>query len=202
MKTHLLQNQHGFTLAEVIIVVALSTMIMYAIFTQVLSFYQYHDYTLAQTNELYEAQRGMRFLVRDLREMTFADNGQFPLVEYASTSILFFSDVDRDQSVELVRYELVGTTLTKYTYDAAGAVYSTTTPDATTVISNYVQNIIEGDPVFRYYDISGVEASGSTRVTDIRYITVDITVNVDPIRNPGEYTLRSSAALRNIIETY
>jgi len=192
----------GFTLVEAIMVVTLTTLLMFVIFTQVLDFYRYHDYTLAQSSELYEARRGVRLMIRDLREMTFADNGQFPLVERASTSLLFFSDIDRDDSVELVRYELDGTTMYKYTYDASGGAYSTTTPSATTTLSSYVQNELENISVFRYYDLDGAEATALTPVTDIRYITVDLIVNVDPIRNPGEFTLHSSAALRNIIEMY
>jgi prepilin-type N-terminal cleavage/methylation domain-containing protein len=192
----------GFTLVEVIVVSAVSTVLMLVITNLILDFYRYNDYTIAQTNELEQARRGLTIMIRDLREMTFADNGQFPLQYTGSTSIAFFSDIDRDDSVELVTYELSSTTLSKYIYDAVGATYSTTTPDESIVLSEYVQNGLEGNPIFRYYDLNGDEATSTTAIADLRFINVDVTVNVDPIRNPGQYTLRSSAALRNIIETY
>ena len=198
---HNLRNA-GFTFTEVIIIVTLSTLMALAIATAIVNFYDYNSYTIAQTNEVSEARQGVQLMIRDLREMTFADNGQFPLVETGSTSVSFFSDIDRDDSVELVTYELQETTLFKNVYNAVGTTYPTTSPDQTTIISTYVQNGLEGDAIFRYYDLNGAEATSTTAIADLRYITVDLTVNVDPIRNPGEYVLRSSAALRNIIETY
>lgn len=189
-------------MTEVVVVVSLSTIVMLAIANVITNFYRYNDYTVAQVSELAEARRGVSFLVRDLREMTFADNGQFPLVETSSTTVIFFSDIDRDDSVELVEYTLDSTVLRKHIYDAVGATYSTSTIDETHTVSSYVQNGVEGNPIFRYYDLNGEEATSTTSIADLRYITLDLTVNVDPVRNPGEYTLRSSAALRNIIETY
>lgn len=196
------QYQYGFTLVEMLVVIALTTILMLVVMNAIVRFYKYNAYTIAQTSELQEARRGMQVMIRDLREMTFADNGQFPLSDFASTSVLFFSDIDRDDSVELVHYELDDTTLSKYVYDAVGTTYSTSTPSETFIISTYVQNGLEATPIFRYYDFDGNETTNTSRIADIRYISVDLIVNVDPIRNPGEFTLRSSAALRNIIETY
>ena len=196
------QYRLGFTLIETLVVIALSTIVSLVVANAIAQFYRYNSYTIAQTSELYEARRGVHYMIRDLREMTFADNGQFPLNNFSSTSVLFFSDIDRDDSVELVEYRLATTTLYKYVYDASGTTYSTSTPDQTLVLSEYVQNEIEATPVFRYYDDVGDETTSIDDIADIRYITVDVTVNVDPIRNPGEFTLHSSAALRNIIETY
>ena len=197
------KKQHkGFSLVEMLVVIALTTIVSLAVANIISQFYSYNSYTVAQTSELTEARRGMRYMIRDLREMTFADNGQFPLVNFASSSILFFSDIDRDASVELVEYRLATTTLYKYVYDAVGTTYSTSTPNQTSVLSLYVQNELESTPIFRYYDVDGNETTNPDDIADVRYIVVDLIVNVDPVRNPGEYTLRSSAALRNIIETY
>lgn len=196
------QCKNGFTFVEMMLVIGISTFLMLAITTVMVDFYEYNSYTIEQTSELQEARKGMRIMVRDIREMTFADNGQFPLVETGSTSVTFFSDIDRDDSVELVEYELATTTLYKYIYDAVGTTYSTTTPDQTLILSIYVQNELENTPIFRYYDLNGDEATSTTSIADIRYIGLDVIINVDPVRNPGEFTLHSSAALRNIIETY
>ncbi len=192
----------GFTLVETLVVITLFTLLTLVVFNIIISFYRYNSYTVAQTSELQNARQGVDLMVRDIREMTFADNGQFPLVTMGSTSIEFFSDIDRDDSVEFVRYELSTTTLRKYVYDAVAAVYSTTTPSATITVSEFVQNELEALPVFRYYDLDGLEATGASSAADIRYISMNVIVNVDPVRNPGEFVLRSSAALRNIIETY
>lgn len=190
----------GFTLVESLVVVAIFTMLSLGLTGTIISLYQANAYTLEQAYEVNNARRGIERAVRDIREMTYGDNGTYPLVETGTTSIGFYSDIDRDQSVEFVRYVLIGTTLNKYVYNATGTplTYSTTTPNETYTISQYVRNGVQATSTFRYYTEGGVQSTASTSVTDIRYIEMTTIVNVDPNRSPGEFTLRSSAAPRNL----
>jgi prepilin-type N-terminal cleavage/methylation domain-containing protein len=194
------RKTRGFSLTEMLVVIALFTIIMLAIFDSIASFYRLNAYTLAQSYQVDNARRGTEFMVRDLREMTFSDNGTFPLVSMGSTTVGFYSDIDRDNSVEYVTYTLASTTLTKRIYNATGnpPVYSTTTPESTHIISEYVQNALQGIPIFVYYNNDGDIVSATSTVTDIRYVQVSVIVNIDPIRDPGQYMLRSSASLRNL----
>jgi len=190
----------GFTLVETIVVIALFSILTFTISQSIASFYRLNAYTIAQAYQVDTARRGVEQLVRDLREMTFADDGTFPLVSMGTTSIAFFSDIDRDDSVEYVTYTLQGTTLVKKVYNATGSppMYNLTTPQETQTLSEYVQNALQATPIFVYYDADGNPATAASTVTDIRYISLSIIVNIDPIRDPGEYMLRSSAALRNL----
>lgn len=191
----------GFTLVETVVTVAIYAIVMFAIFQSVATFYRYNAYSFAQTYQVSTARRGMEILVRDIREMTFADDGTFPLEIMQPHKIGFYSDVDRDDSVEYIEYELSTTTLKKRIYGATGnpPVYSTT-PERTDILSEYVQNRVQGTSTFYYYDSNGNVATASTTVTDIVYIGAQIIVNIDPVRDPGEFMLRSSAALRNLKE--
>lgn len=189
------------TLVETLVALAIFTILSLAVTSAIHSFYQYNAYTFAQSHQVSHARLGIESLVRDLREMTYADDGTFPLVYTGQTSISFYSDIDRDASVELVTYTLSSTTLYKYVYDATGnpPVYSTTTPDITYTISEYVQNGLQATPIFRYYDRNGAMSS-SLASTDVRYVDVRLIINIDPVRDPGEFMLRSSASLRNLKE--
>lgn len=193
-------NQRGMTFVEAIVVVALYLVVMLALMESITAFYRFNAYTIAQSYQVSEARQGMDLLVRDLREMTFADNGTFPLAVMGTSTVGFYSDIDRDDSVEYVVYRMSSTTLYKFTYNATGSPlsYSTSTPDATTTVSTYVQNGLQNIPIFKYYDMNGLPTTATSTVTDIRYIQVSIIVNIDPIRDPGEYMLRSSASLRNL----
>ncbi len=190
----------GFTMVETIVVIALFSILMIAVSESIASFYRLNAYTIAQAYQVDTARMGVEQLVRDLREMTFADDGTFPLVSMGTTSIAFFSDIDRDNSVEYVTYSLQGTTLMKRVYNATGSppTYGTTTPQETLTLSEHVQNTIQTTPIFVYYDAEGSLATATSTVTDIRYVGVSIIVNIDPVRDPGQYMLRSSAALRNL----
>lgn len=192
--------QRGFTLVETLVVLALFTILTLVITGSVASFYRLNGYVIAQAYQVDNARRGTEQLVRDIREMTFSDNGAFPLATIEDYSISFFSDVDYDQSVEYIEYTVSSTTLLKKIFSATGSppVYSTTTPESVTTVSEYVQNELQGIPMFVYYDTEGVPATATTSITDIRYVQTSVIVNIDPIRDPGQFMLRSSVALRNL----
>jgi prepilin-type N-terminal cleavage/methylation domain-containing protein len=195
--------QKGFSLVEMLVVIAITGLISGALLQSIASFYKFNGYAIAQSYQIMHARRGVELMIRDLREMTYADDGTFPLVLMEDDRIAFFSDIDRDDSVEYVEYELASTTLIKNIYNATGSppVYSTTTPDSTMTISEYVQNNLQSIPVFVYYDEDGAVATATTTITDVRYVETSVIVNIDPIRDPGQFMLRTSASLRNL-KTY
>ena len=197
-----LRTQTGMTFVEMIVVLAIFALLSMVIMNTVASFYRYNAYTIAQSYQVTQARRGVDTMVRDIREMTFADDGAFPLVARATNTIMFYSDIDDDQSVELVEFSLASTSLYKYIYDAVGSPpsYSTSSPDETLLISEYVNNISESYDTFTYYDTNGTVATSGASIADIRFIDVGVIINIDPIRDPGEFLLRSSASLRNLKE--
>lgn len=135
-----------------------------------------------------------------MREMTFGEDGTFPVVVKEPNLIGFYSDIDRDDSVEYVEFELASTTFYKYVYNATGSppVYDFTTPDETNIISEYVQNSVNGTSTFFYYDTNNQPLDSSSLLTDVRYIRTQIIVNIDPLRSPGEFMLQSGVAPRNL----
>ena len=192
----------GFTLVETLVALGIFTLVMLALTQNIHTFYRHNAYAIAQASQVDLARRGMDTVIRDIREMTFADDGTFPLEIMSPHKIGFYSDIDRDNSVEYVEYELATTTtFTKRVYGATGnpPVYSTT-PESTTILSDYVQNINQATSTFFYYDTTGNLATATSTVTDIVYVGAQIIVNVDPVRDPGQFMLRSSAALRNLKE--
>lgn len=194
-------QEKGFTLVEMMVVVAVYTLVMFAVMQSIGVFYRYNAYSLAQAQQVNQARRGMDVIIRDIREMTFADDGTFPLVIMEPHRIGFYSDIDRDDSVEYVEIELASTTLEKRIYNAAGnpPVYDAIADEVHT-LSTFVQNLDQGTSTFFYFNSEGDRATALTTVTDVVYVEAQIIVNIDPVRDPGEFMLRSSAALRNLKE--
>lgn len=198
-----MRSSAGMTLVEAIVIVSLFTLIMLVVMNSISSLYKINAYTIAQAYQVRNARTGTQALTRDIREMTFADDGTYPLARMEPHLIGFYSDIDRDDSVEYVEYELAATTFFyKRVYNATGGVpaYDTTTPDETYLLSEYAQNIEQGTSTFFYYDTNGNLSTPATPVTDISYVQIQLIINIDPVRDPGEFMLRSSAALRNVIE--
>jgi type II secretory pathway pseudopilin PulG len=194
------KNRSGMTLVETLVIISIYTVLMLAITTSVSNLYKFNSYSIAQAGEIDNARRGMTQWNRDAKEMTVAENGNYPVAVIAEYHFGYYSDTDLDDSVEYVEYILASTTLTKYTYDPSGtpASYDLSTPDTETILSLYVQNIDQNIPMFEYFDNAGNQLASTSPIIDVRYITAQIIVNIDPIRSPGEFVLKSSLAPRNL----
>lgn len=189
----------GFTLVETIVVTAIFSVLSLTIAGVIHQFYKTNAYAIAQSSEVQSASRGIKLLVRDIREATLADDGSFPITNAGTNTLAIYSDIDRDDSVEYIEYRLEGMQLYKYVTNAVGIPpeYSTTTPDEMILVSDYVRNAEQGTSTFQYFDNSGAEIDGAN-VNNISSIRVRVIVNVDPSRSPGLFTLRSHATLRNL----
>jgi hypothetical protein len=188
------------TLVEVIVVVGITTLLMLVITATVAMLYDSNAYTIAQANEVDTARRGLLTWTMDAREMLPSAEGTWPITIMEPHRMGFYSDIDRDETIEYVIYQLASTTLMRYSYEPSGSplTYATATPSTTFVLSEFVQNLLQGTTTFRYFDTFGSPLGPGDLLTDVRYVQVQIIVNIDPIREPGEFMLRSSIAPRNL----
>jgi prepilin-type N-terminal cleavage/methylation domain-containing protein len=190
-------GQKGFTLIEMLIVIAIVPIILIAISDSVISFYRANSTSIEEAYQIQSSSRGVNTLVLDLREATYAENGAYPVESIATSSVSFFADTAHDGVVERVRYSLSGTTLSRaVTPPGSPVTYSAGT--ATTSISDSVRNIGDGTAIFRYFDENGNEILDMASVKDVRSVEITLVVDVTPNHAPGEFTLRSSATLRNL----
>lgn len=188
----------GLTLIETLVTLGIFALVMTAVVSSILMFYRANTSSLEQSYQIDSARRGIESLVQDLREATHGDDGAYPLGQIASSSITFFSDVDSDSTVERISYSLLGTRLARGTLDSSGTPPVYLGSAATSSVSEYVRNREEGQSLFRYFDADGEEITDYSRVGDVRFVEITLVVNVQPIRAPEEFTLRSSATLRNL----
>jgi prepilin-type N-terminal cleavage/methylation domain-containing protein len=194
-------HTRGMTLIETLVVIGIYSVLMGAVTITVTFLYRTNAYLFAQAKEVDAARRGMTAWAQDTREMVYGADGTFPVAVIGTSTLGFYSDVDRDNMVEYVEYRLSTTTLYKYVYGPVGnpPTYPNTTPEQTYILSEFVQNRVQGIPIFQYYNSTGaVLSSTSSLLTDVRYIKAQIIVNIDPLRSPGEFMLKSSVAPRNL----
>jgi len=196
----LAKSQKGMTLVEMLVVIGIFTILVIAITTSISDLYRQTAYSIEQTGEIDSARRGMIQWNRDVKEMTTAEDGTFPVAVIDEHRFGYYSDTDQDQSVEYIEYILATTTLTKYTYDPTGTppTYNLASSDRQNILSEYVQNILQGTSTFMYYDNNGNQLSSTSPLISVRYIKAQLIVNIDPDRSPGEFMLRSGIAPRNL----
>lgn len=192
------KKDRGFSLLEVIITVSIFSVLSLAVSSTIVLFYKSNQERVAQSAEVQSASRALKSAVRDFREATYADNGAFPILEASAHEVTFYSDIDKDDSEELVTYVLDGTNLMREVTNPTGnpPTYPGT-PNETTLISEYVRNIAQSQSTFIYYDTDGNVISGSD-VAEIASIQFQVIVNIDPNAAPGSFKISSRATLRNL----
>lgn len=96
----------GFTLIEALVVVAIFTIALGAIFGSVMMLYRTHDYTWEQSQAIEEARRGVEIMVKEIRGARSGEDGSYPIILAGDKELIFFSDIDSDGKAERVRYFL------------------------------------------------------------------------------------------------
>lgn len=188
----------GMTGIETLVWIAVFTSAMLAITQSALYFYRTNSYTIQQASAVTSAQRGLDQTIRTIREATYASNGAYPIVSLAGSDLIFYADVDSDTEIERVHYYVTGTSLYVGTLNPSGNPAAYTGVESVSEISEYVRNVALGITPFTFFDEDGVQITNFSRIGDVRFITVNLVVNIDPNKLPEQLTLRSSAALRNL----
>ncbi len=186
------------TALEALVSVAVFIFAMGAIVSSVQYFYRTNTYAVQQSSAVTSAQRGIDSMVKTMREAAYASNGAYPVVAIGPNDITFYADIDDDVSVERVRYYVSGTSLLREVTHPAGDPPVYGAAQTSSVVSETVRNLDQGVTTFRYYDMNGGLIVDYSRIAYVRFIEMNVVVNVDPGKLPNQLILRSTAALRNL----
>lgn len=188
----------AFTIAETLVVIAILGTVGITLSNMIAYFYRSNTYLLEQTSAVDSANRGLDRAYTSVREASYGEDGSYPLVSAATSTITFYSDVDSDGPVEKIRLYLSGDTLYRGVTNAGGnpPTYAGQTETVST-ISTSVKNATS-TPLFRYYNTSGVELTGTIDIAEVRSVRTRIDVDLNPSRAPNIVTLERTATLRNL----
>jgi hypothetical protein len=189
----------GFSLAETIVVIALTALVGGALLSAIRYFYINNAYVFEAATSVDQARRGVATMLHNVREASYADDGNYPIGSAATSSITFYSDVDSDGGIERVKIWSVGTTLYKVVTNAGGnpPTYAGQA-SATSTIASYLRNATS-TPIFTYYDSTGAQlATTSPDISQIVGIRARVDIDLNPNRAPQIFTLTGSATLRNL----
>lgn len=195
---HLRSHTRGMTLIETVVWVSITSMLMLAIVQSVQYFYRTNTYAVEQGAAITSGQRGIDGMVKVMREAAYSSNGAWPVISMATSSFAFYADVDSDPFIERIRFYMQGNSLMRGIIDPSGDPPVYTNPEQISTISDYVRNNEQSVLLFKYYDKNGALMTDMTRIAEVRFVELTVVVNIDPNRLPNQFTLRSTAALRNL----
>jgi Tfp pilus assembly protein PilW len=195
-------NIKGFSLAEIVVVVGILGMIMVAVSGFQRDVFVNTKFASDSLSTTQDSRNILRMMVRELRTSSSGNDGSYPIITAASSSISFYSDVDADGLKDKVRYYIATTTLKKglikptgspLTYVAANEVFSTLAYNLKNSTST---------PLFEYYDNAYAGTSSPltqpVNISNVRLVKINLMVDVDPNKSPNVRTYTSQVNLRNL----
>lgn len=187
---------------EMLVTLAIFTLVMGAIIASVLFFYRSNSYVMEQSYAISEGRKGIEDMVEDIRESVYSEAGDYLVEQIDNNKVVFYSNIDDDEKVERVKYFIDNEKLKKAVAEpdeGMTPVYPSSY-DRISVVSDNVRNVENGVNTFTYYNKKGNKMSETEfgNVTDVAFIRVNLVVNVDPYDKPRKFTIRSSTSLRNV----
>jgi hypothetical protein len=143
----------------------------------------------------------LRNIVQELRSSKTGSNGSYPIAQAATSTIVFYSDIDVDGLQDQVRYYISGSDLKK------GVIKPTGSPlgyDGAETITTLAYNIKNGTStaLFEYFDsnYNGTSSplSQPVVINAVRLVRVNLLIDADPRRSPIPRLYTSDATLRNL----
>ena len=190
----------GFTTIEIIVVIGISFIIISALLWFISTAYPISKTTYLQQRSTESARLQLKRISKILREARSSETGAYPLVTMDPQVIIFYSDVDADETVERIRYELDGTDLVRGVTEPTGTplIYNPANEE-TTIVAAHVRN--GTDDVFTYY--TGDYPADQTPLTpvdltEVKYIQFHLIIDADPNQDPPAVDILSQVSLRNL----
>jgi hypothetical protein len=196
---HSMARTRGFTVLESTIWIATFVLVMGGISSAMLFFYRTSNTTFQGSVAITSAQQGIDRMMRVIREAAYSSNGAYPIVSLAANDIVFYADIDTDSAIERVHYYLSGTSIMRGVLDPTGDPPSYTGTETTSVVATNVRNTAQSTNLFTFYNASGTIMTDLGDIGALRFVGASVVVDVDTNRLPAAVTIRSSAALRNLI---
>ncbi len=146
-------------------------------------------------------------IIKELRGVKQADNGDFPIESADDFDLKVYVDIDHDGITERVHYflDLAHDQLKVGITNPTGSAPVTypASDDTVSILAEYITNE-NSDPAFLYYnknypgDTVNNPIATPADVSAIRLIKVHMMVNIDPITAPNNVSIESFVDLRNL----
>ncbi|EKD66890.1 MAG: hypothetical protein ACD_48C00689G0003 [uncultured bacterium] len=201
MKKILNNYTRGITLIELVVTIGIIVIIGTALAIFMVDNFKFHRMAMEEGSSMGEAQKIVDNMKKEIRSATESENGSFPIESAGNQTLVFYSDYDKDEIAERIRYQLSGQNLERGTIEPTSGETPEYLPEneQTVLINTHVVN--EAVPIFYYYDenYTGTQSPMNPIVElDIRVIGIHLIVDTAPATSAGRYILDTEVRPRNL----
>lgn len=201
-KTKNISNlKSGFTLLEILITVAIFSLILGAVSLFARDIFYYNNLFSGGLASYDDAKKILQPVASEIRSASPSSLGGYNIEIADNNNFAFFTDIDNDGLKERIRYFLSDNILKKGVIVPSGSPlqYSSANEVITDVVTN-IRN--DTTPIFSYYDTN---YNGTTSpitipvsVSNIRLVKVNLIIDADPNRPPSPITVTTEVSIRNL----
>ena len=192
----------GMTLIEVMVTLVIFSLIVVVLSTFQKNVFVNNQFVSDSLTTAQDARQILRVITRELRTAAIGNNGAYPIVQAATSSVTFFADIDSDGLKEQVRYFLTGTVLKKGVIKPTGMPLTyVPANEQFSILSSNVRNSTS-TALFLYYGSSydGTTApySDPVTLTLVRLVKINLILDANINKAPVSQSYASQVSLRNL----
>lgn len=192
------RNMHslrGMTLVEVLVTVAVLSLVMVVASDAVLSLYKTNSTGTRAVVQIGSARYALATMMQELRQAAYGTNGSYPILSMSPSSLTFFSNITNGTQALRIQYQLTGTKLTRSAV-APGTPPTYGGTPTTADLATYMHNTAGGVTLFRYFDEEGAEITDMNQTDDVASIAVAVSILAPGMTTP--FLLTATTTLRNL----
>ncbi len=197
-------NNKGLTLIEILMGISIFVLAISALYFFMSQGFKVQEFSLQESIAISEARRSVETMVKEIRETQIADNGSYPIEKADKFEFIFYADIDKDNSVERVRYFLDGSEFKKGVIEPrVNPIGYFSSDEIINTLSRYVTNL-STEPMFEYYngdwptDTTNNPLTYPARETDVKFIKINLKINPKPSLIKNDFNLSSYVQVRNL----
>lgn len=199
----LLKDRRGFSLVEILIVVAIAGSFVLVVSNLSGSVNLLNNLVGQQLQSKSDVTQTLQIINSEIRSAGPSQNGAYPIDTAASTSFAFYSDINKDGMTEHVRYFLSSSSIERGVIAPTGT--PATYPTSSEVITDIIDNVITpgtSTPLFQYYDASytGTQSAlaAPINIASIRLVAISFGADIQVNQSPGPEYFSSLVNIRNL----
>lgn len=194
-------NNKGFSLAEIVVVVAIAAAIFWAVFNFGTSIFSFNSSAQKNLNAQSDARRVLKNIVKELRVASPSSLGAYPITLAGTSTMTFFANLDADAEKEQVRYFLQSRQLKRGIIKPSGSPL--TYNPANEQVITLIRGVNNGaTPIFEYFDSNYAGTSTPlaqpVQITRVRLVRITLKIEEDPNKSLGPLIVESQVSLRNL----
>lgn len=202
MKKYFLENTRGFTLLEALVAMGAMLIVLFGAASLLSETFKYNGIVWDQLEAQNDGRRVLQNVVDLVRRAEESNIGGFPIESATTSSLVFFTNTDKDADRERVRFFLSGKTLSRGIIQPSGNPPRYSGAEDILEMAHNLANNTSNVNLFEYYDTAYAGTSTPMALpidpVQIRMVKISVELEKDPTRSPVPFHAESMVQIRNL----